>query len=71
MVDEVGFTTAGAAKALAFVNTATPEQLAAAGIYRKGVEIIVAKRPFASLQAFGGTYGIGSKTVQTVRNAAP
>lgn len=70
MVDDVAFTPSQAEAALRFANTATPEQLTAAGIYERGVEILVAKRPFDSLEAVGATYGVGQKTMQSLRAAA-
>ena len=39
-----------------------------AGVYAKGVNIIRDNRPFADLQAFASTRGIGAKTVEAVRD---
>jgi hypothetical protein len=68
--DEVPFTPAQADRTLTFVNTATDAQLRDAGVYDKGVTIILTKRPFASMDAFAATYQIGTKTVEAVRDAA-
>jgi hypothetical protein len=70
IVDEVPFTAAHAAKTLAWVNAAEPDALRAAGVYDRGVDLILAERPFPSLEAFGATKGIGTKTVEAVSRAA-
>lgn len=57
-------TPADASAAVAWVNRATPEELAAAGVYRRGVEVVVANRPFADMKAFASTKLIGTKTVE-------
>ena len=59
-----------AARALAWVNAASPEQLEAAGVYKKGVEVVLGNRPFASMAAFAATPLIGTKTVDAVVKAA-
>ena len=70
MADGVPMSVAGAAQTLQFVNTASIADLKRAGVYRKGVDIIVAQRPFASMEAFADTYGIGPGTVKSVVGAA-
>ncbi|MEZ4321337.1 MAG: protein kinase [Myxococcota bacterium] len=70
VVDDVGFTAAEAARALEWVNGADADALKAAGVYLKGVEVILANRPFASMEAFGETKGIGTKTVEAVLRAS-
>jgi hypothetical protein len=57
---------ATAAATLQFVNTASYEDLAAAGVYRRGISVILDNRPFASMEAFAATRMIGTKTVQAV-----
>jgi hypothetical protein len=68
-VDGVSFDAAHAARALEFINTATPDTLAQAGVYERGVGLILQKRPFSSMEAFGETSGIGGKTVEAVAEA--
>jgi len=68
-VDGVAFDAAHAARALTFVNTASEEQLRAAGVYGRGVSVVLGGRPFASLSAFGDTPYVGAKTVEAVHAA--
>ena len=65
-VDDVVMTPQTAAASLQFVNTASYEDLAAAGVYRRGISVILDNRPFASMEAFAATPMIGTKTVQAV-----
>ena len=68
-VDGVVFDKAHAERALSFINTAAPDALANAGVYERGVGIILQRRPFPSMAAFGEASGIGLKTVQAVADA--
>ncbi|MCA9494940.1 MAG: hypothetical protein KC621_33665 [Myxococcales bacterium] len=70
VVDDVGMSRAQADAMVRFVNTATPDQLAAAGVYDRGVGVILQNRPFASAEAFAATSGIGTKTVQACLRAS-
>lgn len=69
VVDGVSFDAEHAARALAWVNTADEAAVRAAGVYGRGVSIILEQRPFASIEAFGATPYVGEKTVQAVANA--
>lgn len=69
VVDGVFFSAAQVPRALAFVNEADEEALRRAGVYGRGVNVILERRPFASLQAFGDTPQIGIKTVEAVHRA--
>ncbi|MBX2796298.1 MAG: serine/threonine protein kinase [Myxococcales bacterium] len=69
VVDGIRFERAEAIRALRFVNEASGEALAAAGIYPRGVEVILRERPFDSLEDFGHTKGIGKRTVLAVQGA--
>lgn len=62
-IDGVVISADQARRTLAWVNTADKAALTAAGIYPRGVNIILAQRPFASLQAMAATPYIGQKSV--------
>ena len=66
VVDEVRFSPEQARRALEFVNSAEPEQLREAGVYNRGVDLILHTRPYKTLDAFGATKGVGTKTVQAI-----
>ncbi|MEC8423263.1 MAG: hypothetical protein VX000_05770, partial [Myxococcota bacterium] len=68
-VDGVATSAAEAARAVAFINQADEAALRAAGIAGRQVNIILDKRPFADLAAFGSTPFIGRKTVEAVVSA--
>ena len=70
VVDGVYFDAEQAVRALEFINTADEPALRAAGVYGRGVNIILSQRPFDSLKTFGTTPQIGEKTVQAVHRAA-
>jgi hypothetical protein len=65
-VEGVRFEAAHATRALEFLNSAPEEEIRAAGVYGRGVSVILSNRPFESLQAFGDTPYIGEKTVRAV-----
>jgi serine/threonine-protein kinase len=67
VADGVRFTAAQAAAATAFINTASYEQLLAAGVAPRQVAIILEQRPFADMIAFAATPFIGEKTVEAAR----
>ena len=69
-VDDVLLTAAEADAALGFINTADEAALRAAGIAGRQVNIILEKRPFDDLAAFGATPFIGRKTVEAAVGAA-
>jgi hypothetical protein len=69
-VDDITLSGAEAAAALRFVNSADESALRAAGVAGRQVNIILEKRPFADLVAFGATPFIGRKTVEAVAAAA-
>lgn len=56
--------------ALAFANEASPEELARAGVYPKGVSAILAGRPFPSLAAVDAAPGVGRRTLEALRRGA-
>ncbi len=58
-----------AARALKFLNTASEAELRAAGVYGRGVSVVLEHRPFASLQAAADTPYIGEKTLLAARGA--
>ncbi|MCP4805465.1 MAG: serine/threonine protein kinase [Proteobacteria bacterium] len=61
--DGVWMTPSQAAATLAFVNTADEAGLKEAGVYGRGVGLILENRPFASMDEFADTAYIGDKTV--------
>ncbi|MBW2258373.1 MAG: hypothetical protein JRI25_27785, partial [Deltaproteobacteria bacterium] len=65
-VDGVRFEAAHAERALVFVNSAPEEEIRDAGVYGRGVTVILSSRPFETLQAFGDTPYVGEKTVRAV-----
>ena len=70
LVDGVAFDPAHAERALAWLNSAEEAEIRAAGVYGRGVGIILDQRPFASLEAFGATPYVGEKTVAAVAAAS-
>jgi eukaryotic-like serine/threonine-protein kinase len=71
IIDDVQLTGPQAAALLNWVNTADEETLRSAGIYTRGVNIIVEKRPFADIHAFADTPYIGRKTIESALAALP
>ncbi len=65
LVDEVSMTDDQARKLLEWVNTAEEEALHRSGIYPRGVNIILERRPFADVQDFANTPFIGRKSVES------
>lgn len=57
------------AASLKWVNGATEQQLRDARIYDKGVIVILTNRPFATMQKFSDTSGIGEATMRDVAAA--
>ena len=55
---------------LRFVNEASEDQLRRAGVYPRGVDVIVEGRPFPTLAALDAAPGIGAKTLAALRRAA-
>ena len=70
IVDGVAFTAAEAEATLRYLNSATAEQIREAGVVAHQTNLIVAGRPWASVEAFGATPQIGEKTVRAVYEAA-
>jgi predicted Ser/Thr protein kinase len=70
LVDNVEMDQETAKRALAWVNAASEDDLVKAGVYDRGVETILASRPFASMTAFGDTRMIGEATVRAVVEAS-
>ena len=68
--DDVAMSPEDARAAVAWINGATPEQLEAAGVYRRGVEVVLENRPFADMEAFAATRMIGTKTVEAALRGA-
>ncbi len=66
LVDEVRFSAEQAEAALRWLNSADSDSLRASGIAPRQANIILDGRPFESVQAFGDTPYIGTKTVQSV-----
>jgi hypothetical protein len=66
VVDEVTMTLEQGKALVALVNRATPDELASWGIYDQGVGVILNGRPFATVEQFGQTRGIGKKTVEVL-----
>lgn len=69
VADGVRFDAAHAARALQWLNTTDPANLARAGIAPRQASIVTAQRPFPSLEAFAATPQIGEKTLQSVYGA--
>ena len=70
IVDGVAFTAAEAEATLRYLNSATAAQIREAGVAPHQTNLIVAGRPWASVEAFGATAQIGEKTVRAVYEAA-
>ena len=51
------------------MNAATEQDLRDAGVYNRGVTVILDNRPFASMDAFGATPYVGEATVKAVAAA--
>lgn len=71
MADGVAFTANQGERAVAWLNAATPDELEAAGIYDRGVGVILQSRPFHDLVHVAETPGIGTKTMEAVAAAIP
>lgn len=69
--DGVTFSDAEAATALEIVNTASAEQLTAGGVSTTPRNVILDNRPWASLAALADFSGIGTATMQAVKNMVP
>ena len=67
--DGVYFTEAEAAAALRLLNEGTEDELREVGIAGRQVNIILEKRPFASVEAFADTFYIGPMTVAAIKSA--
>lgn len=70
VADDVRFTPAQAAAALAWINEADAETLRASGVAARQVNIILDGRPFADLAAFAQTPYIGTKTLERIQEAS-
>lgn len=68
-IDGVSFDPRAAERAVRWLNSASRAELEAAGIYSRGVALILDGRPFASIEAFGQTRGVGEKTMGAVAAA--
>jgi hypothetical protein len=67
ILDGSTFSSLGQVKrAVAFVNNASREELLAAGIHEMVVDTVLTNRPYASLQKFAYTKGIGDHTMAAV-----
>ena len=64
MIDAVWVEAAIEGRVLAWVNRASESELKAAGIYARGINIILEKRPFSSLDSFAQTPYLGTKSLQ-------
>jgi DNA uptake protein ComE-like DNA-binding protein len=69
VVDEVPFTPEEAARTVEWLNSATIPEIEAAGVYDKGVGLILNGRPFSDIESFGAIKGIGTKTVEAAKKA--
>ncbi len=69
-IDELYIAPEDATRALRWVNGADEAALRASGIYARGVNLILEKRPFASLEAFAATPYIGKKSVEAAIKAS-
>ncbi len=69
-IDELYVAPENATRALKWVNSADEAALRASGIYGRGVNLILEKRPFASLEAFAATPYIGKKSVEAAIKAS-
>ncbi len=69
VIDGVSFSAAHATAALRFANSASKDELVAAGIAPAQAAYVLKARPYADLAAFGAAYGVGPKTVQAVARA--
>jgi len=69
-VEVKGVRFADPAAVLALANGADGEALAAAGLTANAIRVILAQRPFASVEALAATKGIGKKTLETLRDRA-
>ncbi len=69
MIDGVWVEAATEGRVLAWVNRASESELKAAGIYTRGVNIILEKRPFSSLESFAQTPYLGTKSLQAAVDA--
>jgi serine/threonine-protein kinase len=67
VVDDVSFTADEAAATLAFANEADAAALRKAGVYVRGVSVVLDNRPFESLEALAATRGIGQKTMESLK----
>jgi serine/threonine protein kinase len=68
--DGVLMSPAEAAAALSWINGASEAELRAGGMYGRAVNIVLDKRPFASMQAFAATPYVGEKTVRVALTAS-
>jgi len=67
--DGVSFSAAEAARAVVFLNNASKSELTAAGMAGRQANIVIDKRPWASVEAFASTPFIGEKTVEALKRA--
>ena len=70
VADGVSFTPPQARRTLALINAADKDALLRAGVAPRQANLILDKRPFASIEAFAATPYIGEKTVTALRDAA-
>lgn len=64
VVDGVGVSPSQIERVLAFVNEASAADLRDAGIHARGIEQILAERPFVSIRAFADTREVGRQTIR-------
>lgn len=68
--DGVAFTQAEAQRVLALINDGTEEQLDDAGLRSNSIEVIIAERPFASMEILAAVEGIGPATMEDIYEVA-
>lgn len=69
-VDGVEFSPAQARATLRFINNASKHDLLRAQMSPAQANKTLGGRPFASVEAYGATYGIGPKTIQAAKRGA-
>lgn len=70
VADDVRFTAAEAAAALAWLNEADADTLRSSGVAARQVNIILDGRPFDDLASFAQTPYIGTKTLERIKQAS-
>lgn len=68
-VDGVAMSSGQAQALLVWVNGATEQELRAAGIYSRGVNVLLEKRPFGTVQELAATPYVGEKSIRAALEA--